>query len=350
LPSTPATKGELTLGRSTALTSTFTTPKSDFAPLLQTVRAAGLLRSRRLTYAAAIGLDLLALTVIWAAVYVVGHSWWVLFLAPPAAVFTTRAMYIGHDVGHRQVAHTARVNHLLGLLVGDLIAGVGARWWIDKHNRHHANPNVVGRDPDVDPGAVIWNAVQVADRRSPFGQWLARNQGRFYLLLICGEALNLTVTSIREARRGRDRVLLAVHTVGYIAALLFMLGPVRALAFALIHQALVGLHLGCSFAPNHKGMPMPDPDARQVDFLRKQVLCSRNVVGSRVTDWWLGGLNYQIEHHLFPSMPRSNLRHARPLVQAHCHALGVPYTEETFVVSMRHAFDYLHNVGGAAPG
>jgi fatty acid desaturase len=300
-------------------------------------------------YAATIGIDLLVLTLIWTAVYVVGHSWWVLFLAVPAAVFTTRAMFIGHDVGHRQVARTARVNQLLGLLVGDLIAGVGARWWIDKHSRHHANPNVVGRDPDVDPGAVVWTAGQAADRRSRLTAWLTRHQGRLYLLLVCGEAVNLTVTSLRSARRARDLPLLCVHLVVYLGGLTLMLGPGRAAVFAVIQQALVGLHLGCAFAPNHKGMPMADPTTRQQDFLRKQVLCSRNVIGGRVTDWWLGGLNYQIEHHLFPGMARSNLRHAQGLVQAHCDAVGVSYTEQRFLTSMLHTLRYLHTVGAAAP-
>ena len=54
----------------------------------------------------------------------------------------------------------------------------------------------------------------------------------------------------------------------------------------------------------------------ELDFLRKQVLTSRNVRGGRLVDIALGGLNYQIEHHLFPNMPRANLRRAQPIVRA----------------------------------
>ena len=68
----------------------------------------------------------------------------------------------------------------------------------------------------------------------------------------------------------------------------------------MVHQALFGVYLGMTFAPNHKGMPHPDGTE---DFLRKQVLTSRNVRGGRLIDAALGGLNYQIEHHLFPAMP-----------------------------------------------
>jgi fatty acid desaturase len=74
---------------------------------------------------------------------------------------------------------------------------------------------------------------------------------------------------------------------------LIVLSPLQAIAFLLVHQALFGVYLGMTFAPNHKGMPHPTGDE---DYLRKQVLTSRNVRGGRLTDAALGGLNYQIEH------------------------------------------------------
>ena len=84
------------------------------------------------------------------------------------------------------------------------------------------------------------------------------------------------------------------------AAVFLVLSPVKAVVFIIVQQGLFGLYLGCSFAPNHKGMPILDA-ADQSDFLRRQALTSRNVRGGWLTDFALGGLNYQIEHHLFPS-------------------------------------------------
>src|SRR5205085_1628865 len=81
-----------------------------------------------------------------------------------------------------------------------------------------------------------------------------------------------------------------------------------------VDPAVFGFYMGCSFAPNHKGMP-PLTDEEEKDYLRRQVLTSRNVRGGVLTDWTLGGLNYQIEHHLFPSMPRPSLRLAKPVVE-----------------------------------
>ena len=115
--------------------------------------------------------------------------------------------------------------------------------------------------------------------------------------------------------------------------------------FAALHHALLGLHLGCAFAPNHKGMEMPDPEGPRLGHLDRQVLTSRNVRGGPVTDWFLGGLNYQIDHHLFPSMARPNLRAAQPLIRAHCAALGLPYTETGLVESYRQGLRHMHEVG-----
>jgi fatty acid desaturase len=100
------------------------------------------------------------------------------------------------------------------------------------------------------------------------------------------------------------------------------------LAVVFTQIAFVGHDAGCSFAPNHKGMPTLT-EAEELDFLRTQVLTSRNVRGSRLVDFLLGGLNCQIEHHLFPNMPRPNLRHAQPLVRAFCARHDLPYTEAT---------------------
>ena len=130
----------------------------------------------------------------------------------------------------------------------------------------------------------------------------------------------------------------------YVTVLLLVLTPVQAVAFALVQQGLFGLYLGCSFAPNHKGMPTLT-DADQLDFLRRQVLTSRNVRGSRFVDFLLGGLNYQIEHHLFPNMPRPNLRYAQPLVREFCRRHDLPYTQATLVGSYAEALRHLHAVG-----
>jgi len=132
--------------------------------------------------------------------------------------------------------------------------------------------------------------------------------------------------------------------IGYVAVLFVLLPPGKAAAFIGVQLALFGVLLGGSFAPNHKGMPIV-PANMKVDFLRRQVLMSRNIRGGRVTDFAMGGLNYQIEHHLFPSMPRANLKRAQPIVRAYCAANGVAYTETRLLQSYGIVVRYLNAVG-----
>jgi fatty acid desaturase len=112
-----------------------------------------------------------------------------------------------------------------------------------------------------------------------------------------------------------------------------------------VHLGLFGVYLGCTFAPNHKCMPIYADDDERPDFLRRQVLTSRNVTGGPAIDVLLGGLNYQIEHHLFPNMPTPNLRRAAPIVRDYCNQIGVAYTEAGLVDSYRQALTYLHETG-----
>ena len=114
--------------------------------------------------------------------------------------------------------------------------------------------------------------------------------------------------------------------------------------FLLVQQGLFGVYLGCSFAPNHKGMAIFGKDEK-VDYVRRQVLTSRNIRGGRFTDWLLGGLNYQIEHHLFPSMPRPSLRRAQTLVRTYCARHGISYYETGLFDSYAQVLRHLHAVG-----
>ncbi|MFD0690019.1 fatty acid desaturase family protein [Actinomadura fibrosa] len=322
---------------------------SEFTPLAREVRASGLLERRTGYYARAIGLNLAGTAAVWAAVGVLGASWWAVLLGVPLAVLAARTAFLGHDAGHRQIARSARANRLLGLVLGNLMLGMGHGWWNDKHNRHHANPNHVGKDPDVGEGVLSWTREQAAGKRGPL-RWVARHQAWLFFPLLTLEGLNLKVNSALylRGRPRRDRLveggLLALHAVGVLALAFALLSPGKAVALLLVQHAVFGVHLGSVFAPNHKGMAMPEPGERW-GHLRRQVLTSRNVRGGAVTDWFMGGLNYQVEHHLFPNAPRCNLRRVRPLVRRHCAALGLPYTETGLVESYRLALRHMDEVG-----
>ncbi|MET8406101.1 acyl-CoA desaturase [Streptomyces sp900116325] len=323
---------------------------SDFAPLLRAVKAQGLLERRTGWYAAVIASNLLALGGVLTGLVLLGNTWWTLLLALPLAILWSRTAFVGHDAGHAQITGVRRASRLIGLVHANLLLGMNEAWWNDKHVRHHANPNHIDKDPDVGVGALVWTQKQAAQREG-FARWLTRNQARLFFPMLLLEGIALKISGFQYLRKqpARERVvsalLLVTHLGLYATLLLTVMSPGKAVVFALVHHALFGLHLGMAFAPNHKGMEMPDPEGDRWGHLQRQVLTSRNVRGAVLTDWFLGGLNYQIEHHLFPSMPRPHLRRAQPLVRAHCESLGMPYAETGLVESYRQALQHMHEVG-----
>jgi fatty acid desaturase len=316
---------------------------SDFAELHRRINAAGLLRRRPAYYAVRLSLVAAALTGGWAAFFLVGASWWSLAVAAFLAVVFAQVALVAHDLAHRQVFRTNAPSARAGLVAGNLAIGMSYGYWMDKHTRHHANPNHDDLDPDVGPGVLVWSRSAARG-----GGFLVRWQAFLFLPLLTLLGLSLRRDSVRALRdgtvrrRGLEGTLLAVHLIAYASALLLVLTPLQALAFLAVHQGLFGVYLGLTFAPNHKGMPHPDGSE---DFLRKQVLTSRNVRGGRLVDAALGGLNHQIEHHLFPAMPTPNLRRAQPIVRAYCAELGIPYEMTGLLDSYGRALRHLHDVG-----
>lgn len=323
---------------------------SDYAALSRQVREAGLLDRRPRYYAWKIALTAAALVLGWAVFAAIGNSWWQLADAAFLAAVFAQFGFLGHDAGHSQVFRTRRANAVLGLACANLGAGVSYDWWTGKHNRHHAHPNTEGADPDIAIGALAFSPASAQAARG-IQRLIFRYQGYLVIPMLFLEALSLHASSIRRMtgpgcrHRAWEAALLGTHFTACLGAVFLVLPPVKALTFIAVQQGLLGFYLGCSFAPNHKGMPILAASDK-TDFLRRQVLTARNVRGGWLTDFALGGLNYQIEHHLFPSMPRPSLRRAQAIVAAFCADRNVAYTQTSLLASYAQALGHLAAVGG----
>ncbi len=331
----------------TAPTVRRTAAGSDFSELNRRITALGLMRRRPAYYALRLTLVGLLVTAGWTAFFLVGSSWWTLAVAAVLAVAFAQLALVAHDLAHRQVFRTKGPSAVAGRIAGNLGIGMSYGWWMDKHTRHHNNPNHDDLDPDVAPEVLIW-ATKSALGRKGLAAFVTRHQAGLFFPLLTLLGVDLKVSSVKAIRsgvvkrRGLESGLLILHFAAYFTALFLVLSPLQAVAFILVHQALFGVYLGMTFAPNHKGMPHPTGDE---DYLRKQVLTSRNVKGGRIVDVALGGLNYQIEHHLFPAMPSPNLRKAQEVVQSYCAEIGVAYEQTGLIESYRQALRFLHEVG-----
>lgn len=332
---------------------------TDFPPVAraytrvsEVVRESGLLRRAHWFYVLVGVAIAVALGGAITGFILLGDSWFQLLIAAAFGIIFTQIAFLAHEAAHRQILTLGPANDRLARVLAGLI-GMSYSWWDSKHTRHHANPNRVGKDPDIEVDTISFIEEDASQARG-LVRLITRKQGWLFFPLLTLEGLNLHLHSFRYLFTQRSVpgrwIELSIILARFAALLIpvFLMLPLgMAFAFLGVQFAVFGVYMGASFAPNHKGMPVIAHDAK-LDFFTKQVRTSRNIRGG----WWatvlMGGLNYQVEHHLFPSMSRPYLSRARVIVREHCATLGVPYTETSLVRSYAIVIAYLNRVGLAA--
>ncbi len=323
---------------------------SMYGELSETIKQMGLMKRRPGWYLARCLVLFAGYVAGFAALFVLGSSPWQLLVAAYFAVVFTQTAFLAHDGAHKQIFVSGTRNEWFSRVIGNLLVGLSYGWWMNKHSRHHANPNRMGKDGDIKPGAIVFTAEDAAQHRGMRAAVMSKQHWFFFpILTLAGADLHVNaVKAVLGAEpvkaRAVEASLLAIRLIGFPALVMLATGPMMGLAFMAVQVALFGVYMGGSFAPNHKGMAILPKDM-SIDFLRRQTLTSRNISGGPVVATAMGGLNFQIEHHLFPSMPSINLRRARPVVRAFCREHGVGYTETTLVESYRIVLRYLQRVG-----
>ncbi|MGO2606360.1 MAG: fatty acid desaturase family protein, partial [Brachybacterium tyrofermentans] len=275
----------------------------DYFELSQRVKDAGLMGRNVRSYVLRTVLLGLAFVGAFVLLLTLGSTWWQLAVAVLFGILFTQAAFIGHDAAHQQVFSSGKRNAWFARIIGNLVVGLAIAWWTRKHNKHHANPNTVGRDGDIAGGVLVFIPEEQATRTG-FMAWFAKRQGWafFPILTLFGFVLHYEgITALLKTEKVKHRkvelALVLVRLIGFPAIVLSTLGLGMGLAFLGVQMAVFGVYMGSSFAPNHKGMPLI-PKGLEVDFLRRQVLTSRNIRGGLLMNWAMGGLDLQIEHHL----------------------------------------------------
>jgi fatty acid desaturase len=332
-----------------------TNPTTEYSKLLNVVRDAGLLRKRTGFYYFVFSMLTLALAGAVTGFILLGDSWFQLLIAAALGIILTQFAFLAHEASHRQVFASGKANDAAGRALANLFVGISYSWWMNKHSRHHANPNVAGKDPDIARDFISFQEEDAAATRGLYA-WATRRQGYLFFPALLLEGINLHIQGFRtvfgkgKVEKRSLEIGMIVPRLGAYLAVLFLTLPVgMAFAFLGVQLAVFGLYMGATFAPNHKGMPILPRDAK-VDFLRRQVLTSRNIKGGWLMDTFMGGLNYQIEHHLFPNMPRPHMAKASEIAKEYCESHTIPYTETTLVESYGIVIQYLNRVGLSAGG
>ncbi|QIQ04053.1 fatty acid desaturase family protein [Streptomyces liangshanensis] len=320
-----------------------------FSDLLKRVKAEGLMDFDPRYYVGRLTVNALLLAAGFTAFFLLGDSWWQLLVAAWMGLCGTQCAYMFHDAGHKAMFRDKRVATVIGYVHANLINGASYGWWVNHHNRHHSNPNHLDMDPDIGRRTAIFDIKQYAARRG-VARFIVRYQSVLFFVLLVLESLKMSKTAVKAIAGGQTKrplleaTLILLRAVIYLTLLFTVLSPLLAVTFLVVQQFVQGLYFGMIFAPNHKGMEVRDGEAESLDWLERQVLTSRNIRPSWIVDFMYGGLNYQVEHHLFPSMPQKNLPRARELTREYCAEHGVPYHEVGFWASYREVAGFLHKV------
>ena len=332
---------------------------TNFHQVLTQVRDAGLLKKTpsfyvvRLAAISVIAIGLWVLAGVTAQAYNSSQVWILVgfLLAGLLGIMSAQYGFIAHEAAHRQIFHNNKANDWLGLILANLFAGLSYGFWLRKHNKHHQRPNQIGEDPDI-AIRVLSFTTESKEAKKGIERWFSDRQGYLFPILLLFTGFDLLLDSIaglkRQDRKLSIRVLeftlMLVRQTAPFIVLGLMFGWLWAIALWFFMMMTFGFFMGAAFAPNHKGMPLVAKDSK-LDFFSRQVLTSRNIRGSWLKDNLMGGLNYQVEHHLFPSMARPNLKKAHAIVSEYCRQNDVTMVEMGLLRSYVAIMKHLNKVG-----
>jgi fatty acid desaturase len=330
-----------------------------FHEIMNLVRDAGLLKKKPSFYIVRLGIISVLASGLWVLGGFVGslssdNKLWLLAgfgVAGLLGILSAQYGFIAHEASHRQIFKNNKANDWMGLVLANLFAGLSYGFWLRKHNKHHQRPNQIGQDPDI---AIRVLSFTPESRNEKVGieRWVSNRQGYLFPFLLLFTGFDLLLDSIANLRRNDRSVgiralefsLMLIRQTAPYVVMGFMFGWLWAIALWFFMMMVFGFFMGAAFAPNHKGMPLVGKDTK-LDFFERQVLTSRNIKGSWLKDNLMGGLNYQVEHHLFPSMARPNLKKANRLVKKYCAENGITLVEMNLFASYRVIMQYLSKVG-----
>jgi acyl-lipid Delta6-acetylenase / acyl-lipid (9-3)-desaturase len=273
-------------------------------------------------------------------------SWPALLLSSLVmGLFWQQCGWLAHDFLHHQVFLNRAYNNLLGVLIGNVFQGFSVAWWKNKHNHHHAVPNVTdspsGGDPDIQTMPVLWWSEKLieGDDIESLPRFLLKNQAILYWPILCMARTSWVLQSILHQLLPRNKhvtsdamyvtelVGLAIHHLSYLYLLTFIPSVAQLALFVVLTQGLGGLLIGVVFTVGHNAMEVLTPEEmKATHFVSMQVRTTRNVTPNWFNNWFTGGLGYQVEHHIWPTLPRHSLPHAAVILQKFCHDHNVPYT------------------------
>ncbi|XP_041053723.1 acyl-CoA 6-desaturase [Carcharodon carcharias] len=257
---------------------------------------------------------------------------WIPTLLTALILATSQAQsgWLQHDFGHLSVFRSSKWNHLLHKFLIGHMKGASGNWWNHRHFQHHAKPNIFNKDPDVNMLKVfVLGDIQPVEFGKQKIKHLPYNYQHEYFFLIGPPLLipvyfyiQIMMTMITR-RDWVDLAWAATYYIRYFNTYIPFYGFFGSILFVMFVRFIESHWFVWVTQMNH--IPMNIDDEKHKDWLTMQLDSTCNVEQSSFNDWFSGHLNFQIEHHLFPTMPRHNYYKIAPLVKSLCDKHGLNY-------------------------
>ncbi len=323
----------------------------DYLTLREQLEKRGLLNKTPWYYTRVIVLLITFFTTSWIAFYLVQNTFVRVVIILFLGFLCVHIGFIAHDAGHKAITDKPAVNNIIGLLSMTFVNGISWSYWFDQHNKHHKDPNHP-EDPDANYLMAAFDEEQVK-KKNKLLRFFIKHQSILFVPMHFLTTYSMTVNSVihsikkKKAMTFAEIALILLHFTFWIVIPGIFIGFWYAVIFYVIASFLRSIYFSMVFVPNHVGMPMLKPDAN-LTFLEKQVVTARNITPSLLKDFVFGGLNYQIEHHLFPNIPRKHLRKSREIVKNFCQKARLRYEEVGFAKCYKDIFSHVHKISKLA--
>jgi fatty acid desaturase len=322
-----------------------------FRSLQEELAAHGFFKPRHLAIAVRLTVlcSLLAfsLWMVWAPA---ASTLWMIFGIFLLSLVMAQFAFLGHDAAHGALTHHKSIINPLGQFCMTVVNGLCFQEWRFRHVTHHLYCQHEAKDPDMGDSPFASVTKDAAVKKKGLALFLTRIQPVtiWFFTLGFGHSLRLLgqLGALQNARKYQwDILTLALHYGLWIALPLFVLdvslSQVLIVYFAPLF--ILGPYLAGIFWVNHLGMPLVETPA-EFSFFEHQVRTTRNIRPLPGTAWFYGGLCYQIEHHLFPSIPSYELGAATKFTRKKIAEAGMSYEEEGWSSAVYSVGKHFHEV------
>ena len=252
-----------------------------------------------------------------------------------------QASWTMHDYGHSSVLEKTKYNKYIQYFFLGFIKGGSVCWWNHLHNQHHAKPNVIDKDPDTRMKPIfVLGEHQPRRTAEKDEKYLFPFNMQHYLFPIFAPLLFpiyfqlMTFRHVIVRRLYLDLAAMLPMYIYHFAITYFVFKSIPlCVAYWFFYRMIDSAWFIWVSQCNHIVMDIHD-DEKNESWFTLQLRATCNLCKSSFNDWFTGHLNFQIEHHLFPTMPRHNYYKIQPHVQSMCRKYNIPYV----LKSLRQAF------------